>query len=390
MLFINDVAIYNKTVFIRCDFNVPIDQDGQITNDRRLKESLPTIRYAIDEKAKVVLASHLGRPQGKNDTHLSLKNVGKRLETLLDINVLLLHDCVGTDVEKAIKTMKPGEVVLLENLRFDNGEIKNDPMFVKSLAKLADVYVNNAFGTSHRLHASIYGVPKIMKVAVAGFLLKKEIAYFKKVLYNPIRPFVSILGGAKMEGKIKAIKNLLKLSDKILIGGKLAFPFIVGIGKKIGIKYDDDIMKTVDEILSMLKTTDKKLYLPVDVVSSDDTNKPNAIKVVPVEEIPIGWHGVDIGPATVKLFSEAIEDVRTIFWNGPMGIYENDLFSRGTFSLAHHVADSYALTIIGGGDTADAIYRANEAENMSFISTGGGAALQLISGKPLPGLEVLN
>lgn len=389
MLFINDVAVYNKTVFIRCDFNVPIDQDGQITNDRRLKESLPTIRYAIDEKAKVVLASHLGRPKGR-DAHLSLRNVSKRLETLLGIDVLLLPDCIGPNVEKIINAMKPGEVVLLENLRFNIGETKNDPAFVKSLSRLADVYINNAFGTSHRLHASIYGMPKTMKVAVAGFLLKKEIGYFKKVLDNPIRPFVSILGGAKMEDKIKAMKNLLKLSDKILIGGKLAFPFIVGIGKKIGLEYSDDIMETVDEILSMLKTTDKKLYLPVDVVSSDDINMPHAIKVVPVEEIPIGWHGVDIGPATVKLFSEAIEDVRTILWNGPMGIYENDLFSRGTFSLAHHVADSYALTIVGGGDTADAIYRSDEAENMSFISTGGGAALQLISGEPLPGLEVLN
>jgi len=228
-----------------------------------------------------------------------------------------------------------------------------------------------------------------MDVAVAGFLLKKEISYFKKVLDNPVRPFVSILGGAKLEGKIDAIKNLLSLSDKILIGGKMAFPFIVALGKEIGIHYDDKILNTAKEILSELKTTKKRFYLPVDLVVTDNIDNGSTVKIVPVEEIPKGWYGTDIGPATVKLFGEAIADSRTILWNGPMGIYENDLFSRGTFSIAHYIADSYALTVVGGGDTADAVYRAQEAENMSFISTGGGAALELISGKKLPGLEIL-
>ncbi len=385
MLFINDIVIAGKSVFIRCDFNVPIDQDGQVNDDRRIREALPTIRYAVDERAKVILASHLGRPNGY-DKSLSLKNICRRLETLLHTNIILAPDCVGEAVEEIIKKMKPGEIVLLENLRFHKGETQNDSAFAQSLAKLAQIYVNNAFGTSHRRHASIFGMPKIMDVAAAGFLLKKEISYFKKVLNNPIRPLVSILGGAKLKDKIGAIKNLLELSDKILIGGKMAFPFIVGLGKDLEIKYDDEITEIVKEILFALKTSKKRFYLPVDVVAADSITNSTAIKIVPIEEIPKGWYGVDIGPATVKLFGEALADARTILWNGPMGIYENDLFSRGTSSIAHYVADSYALTVVGGGDTADAIYRAQEDENMSFVSTGGGAALRLISGKELPGL----
>lgn len=388
MLSINDIVIAEKSVFIRCDFNVPIDQDGQINDDRRIREALPTIRYAVDERAKVILASHLGRPDGY-DKSLSLKNIRRRLETLLHTNIALAPDCVGEEVEEMIKKMKPGEIILLENLRFHKGETQNDPAFAQSLARLAQIYVNNAFGTSHRRHASIFGMPKIMDVAAAGFLLKKEISYFKKVLDNPIRPLVSILGGAKLKDKIGAIKNLLEISDKILIGGKMAFPFIVGLGKDIGMKYDDEITEIVKEILSALKTSKKRFYLPVDVVAADSITNSTAIKIVPIEEIPKGWYGVDIGPATVKLFGEALADTRTILWNGPMGIYENDLFSRGTSSIAHYVADSYALTVVGGGDTVDAIYRAQEAENMSFVSTGGGAALRLISGKELPGLAVL-
>ncbi len=388
MLFINDISVSGKAVFIRCDFNVPIDQDSQINDDRRIREALPTIRYAIDEKAKVILASHLGRPNGY-DKRLSLKPVARRLETLLHADVPLAPDCIGKSVTDMIAKMKPGEVILLENLRFHKEETENGPTFAKALAQLAQIYVNNAFGTSHRKHASIFGMPKVMDVAVAGFLLKKEISYFKKVLDNPVRPFVSILGGAKLEGKIDAIKNLLSLSDKILIGGKMAFPFIVALGKEIGIHYDDKILNTAKEILSKLKTTKKRFYLPVDLVVTDNIDSGSAVKIVPVEEIPKGWYGTDIGPATVKLFGEAIADARTILWNGPMGIYENDLFSRGTFSIAHYIADSYALTVVGGGDTADAVYRAQEAENMSFISTGGGAALELISGKKLPGLEIL-
>src|SRR3972149_5558934 len=353
-LTIRDVNIKNKRVFIRVDFNVPINSELNITDDTRIRSALPTINYAIDEGAKIILASHLGRP-------------------------------------KVMNNMEPGDVVLLENLRFYPGEEGKDDEFAKKLAALADVYVNDAFGTSHRSHSSVVGITKYVRPAVAGFLVKKEIEYVEGVMANPARPFVSILGGAKVSGKLGMIENLGKKVDKVIIGGGMAFTFLKAMGYEVGNSLvEPEMLEISIQIYKSARQRGIKFYLPVDCVVAPDLEPGSQTMIVPVQEIPKDWKALDIGPASVKLFTEAIANARTILWNGPMGVFEIDAFSRGTFAVAHAVAESYALTIVGGGDTANAVDKARESENMSFISTGGGAVLQMLEGKPLPGIMALD
>ncbi len=387
---IEDLQLSNKRVIIRADFNVPLDDSLQVADDTRIRSTLPTINRAIDEGAKVILCSHLGRPKGRFDPKLSLAPVAKRLQRWLGKDVLFAPDCVGPSVEKLVARMKPGDVLLLENLRFHPEEEKNDVEFSKALASLGDVYINDAFGAAHRAHASIVGIPKFIKESAAGYLLKKEIEYLEGAVENPIRPFVAILGGAKVSGKIGVIENLGKKVDKVIIGGGMAFTFIKAIGLEIGNSLvENDMLDFAKGVQEHALSRGVKFYLPVDCVVAASREPGAETKIVPVQEIPKDWYALDIGPASVKLFTEALQNAKTILWNGPMGVFEMDAFARGTMAIAHAVANAYALTIIGGGDTALAVHRAGESENMSFISTGGGAALELLEGKALPGLVAL-
>src|SRR5512143_1580519 len=387
---IEDLDIRNKRLFIRVDFNVPLDENQNITDDTRIRSSLPTINYAIDGGAKIILASHLGRPKGKPDPKYSLFPVAKRLQRLLEREVTFLPDCVGPEVEKAVKAMKPGDVALLENLRFHPEEEQNDPGFSKALAGLCDYYVNHAFGTAHRAHASTEGITHFVPKSVAGFLLKREVDYLQGAVANPVRPFVAILGGAKVSGKIGVIENLQDKVDKVLIGGGMAFTFLKAMGYEVGDSLvEPDMLEFAENIRLKARKRGVKFYLPVDCVIAHSLDQGAETKIVTSQEIPVGWRALDIGPASVKLFSEALGNAKTIIWNGPMGMFERDEFSRGTTAVAHAVADSYALSIVGGGDTDLAVHKAGESENMSFISTGGGASLELLEGKELPGLASL-
>ncbi len=388
-LSIDELNIRGKRIFIRADFNVPLDDNLRITDDGRIRSTLPTINYAIDEGARVILASHLGRPKGKPDPRFSLAPVAKRLHRLLDKEVVFAPDCIGQQVESLVSKMKDGDVVLLENLRFHPEEEKNDEVFARNLAKLADFFVNDAFGAAHRSHASTVGIAKFLPSA-AGFLMKREIEYLKGVVNNPVRPFVAILGGAKVSGKIGVLEHLEAKVDKVLIGGGMAFTFIKAMGYEVGDSLvENDMLETAERIRVKLKDAGIKFYLPVDCVIAQTLEPGAETKIVPTMEIPKGWRALDIGPATVKLFSIALSNAKTILWNGPMGIFEIDAFSRGTFSIAHSVADAYALTIVGGGDTDLAVHRAGVSDALSFISTGGGASLQLLEGKELPGIAAL-
>lgn len=388
-LTIEDLPIKGKRVFIRTDFNVPLDDNMVITDDRRVRSTLPTINYAIDEGAKVILASHLGRPKGKVEPRFSLAPVAKRLQRLLNKEVIFAPDCIGSQVEGIVAKMKEGDVLLLENLRFHPEEEKNEEAFAKSLSRLADYYINDAFGAAHRAHASTVGIAAFLPAA-AGFLLKKEIEYLKGVVDNPVRPFVAILGGAKVSGKIGVLENLANKVDKVIVGGGMAYTFIKAMDYEIGDSLvESDMLDLAKSIMDKLRKNNVKFYLPVDGVIAQSIEAGAETKIVTTQEIPKAWRALDIGPASVKLFSEAIQDAKTIIWNGPMGVFEIDAFSRGTFSIARTVADAYALTIVGGGDTDYAVHMAGVSDAITFISTGGGASLQLLEGKDLPGISAL-
>jgi phosphoglycerate kinase len=383
-------VLRDKRVIIRADFNVPLDDSHQITDDTRIRSTLPTINRAVDDGAKVILCSHLGRPNGMFDPRYSLAPVAKRLGRLMGKEILFAPDCIGPAVVGIVANMQPGDVLLLENLRFHQGEEENDDNFSKALAALGDVYINDAFGAAHRTHASIVGITKFIPVSAAGFLLKKEIEYLEGAVENPVRPFVAILGGAKVSGKIGVIENLGKRVDKVIIGGGMAFTFLKAKGTEIGNSLvENDMLDFAKGIEDHALSRGVKFYLPVDCVVAASREPGAESKIVPVQEIPKGWYGLDIGPASVKLFNEAVQNAKTILWNGPMGVFEIDAYARGTLAMAHAIADAYALTIVGGGETALAVHRAGESENMSFISTGGGAALELLEGKQLPGLTAL-
>jgi phosphoglycerate kinase len=344
----------------------------------------------VDEGAKVILCSHLGRPKGAFDPKYSLAPVAKRLGRLLGKEVIFAPDCIGPAVEKLVAKMNPGDVLLLENLRFHPEEEKNDDTFSKALSALGDVFINDAFGAAHRAHASTVGITKFIKDCAAGALLKKEVEYLEGAVANPVRPFVAVLGGAKVSGKIGVIENLGKRVDKVIIGGGMAFTFLKAKGLEIGNSLvEKDMLDFARGIEDHALSRGVKFYLPVDCVVAASRAPGAETKIVPVQEIPKDWYGLDIGPASVKLFSEAMQDAKTILWNGPMGMFEIDAFARGTLSMAHTIANAYALTIVGGGETALAVHRAGESDNISFISTGGGAALELLEGKPLPGLVAL-
>ncbi len=387
---IEKVDLKGKRVFIRADFNVPLDENGNITDDTRIRSTLPTINYALDAGAKVVLASHLGRPKGKPDAKYSLAPVALRLNRLLNKEVKFAKDCIGPDVEHLVQGMRPGDVLLLENLRFHPEEEKNDEGFSRALAAFTDVYVNDAFGTAHRAHASTYGITKFVRQSVAGFLMKKEIDYLQKTVANPARPFVVILGGAKVSGKIGVIENFQNRADKIIVGGAMAFTFSKARGQEVGNSLvENDMLEMAQRLRKGVRDKGVKFYLPVDFVVAESLGDGAATKIVTSQEIPKGWVGLDIGPATTRLFAEAIQDAKTIIWNGPMGMFEKDAYSRGTFAIARSVADAYATTIVGGGDTDVAVHRAGVSDSITFISTGGGASLELLEGKELPGLAAL-
>ncbi|MEK6640956.1 MAG: phosphoglycerate kinase [Nitrospirota bacterium] len=387
---IDDVVLRDKRVIIRADFNVPLDDSHQITDDTRIRSTLLTINRAVDDGAKVILCSHLGRPKGKFDPKYSLAPVAKRLGRLMGKDILFAPDCIGPAVEGLVAKMKPGDVLLLENLRFHKEEEENDDGFSKALAALGDVYINDAFGAAHRAHASTVGITKFIPASAAGFLLKKEIEYLEGAVENPMRPFVAILGGAKVSGKIGVIENLGKRVDKVIIGGGMAFTFLKAKGLEIGNSLvENDMLDFAKGIEDHAFSRGVKFYLPVDCVVAVSRELGAESKIVPVQEIPKDWYALDIGPASVKLFNEAVQNAKTILWNGPMGVFEIDAYARGTLAMAHAVANAYALTIVGGGETALAVHRAGESENMSFISTGGGAALELLEGKQLPGLTAL-
>lgn len=379
-----------KRVFLRVDFNVPLDEKGNITDDTRIRAVLPTINYALDCSAKIIVASHLGRPKGEKNSKYSMAPAARRLSRLLDKDVVLAPDCIGSKVESLVQGMKPGDVLMLENLRFYPGEEKNDPDFARSLAELADIYVNDAFAVSHRAHASVEAVTRFMPVIAAGFLMKNEMAFFDRAMKNPVHPLVAILGGAKVSGKIQVIDNLLTKVDKIIVGGGMAFTFLKALGYDIGKSLvEEQLLETALNTYNKAREKGIKFYLPIDCVVADRFDPAAEIKITPIQEIPQDWMALDIGPATMTLFSEALQNAKTIIWNGPMGVFEMDAFSRGTFAMVSAVANSYALTIVGGGDTDVAIHRAGEFAKISYISTGGGAFLELLEGKKLPGIKVL-
>ena len=389
-LFINELDLKDKKVFVRVDYNVPFDEQGNITDDARIRATLPTINYLLDEGAIIILASHLGRPGGKALPEFSLKPVARRLNRLLNKEVMLARDCIGTEVKKQVDVMQPGDVLLLENLRFHKGEEENDPEFAKELASLCDVMVQDAFGNCHRTHASMVGMNKEVSQSAAGFLVKRELDYFEKAVTTPSRPVVAIVGGAKVSDKIKIIENLVKKVDKIIIGGAMAFPFLVVHGYGVGkAKVDENVAMKVLMINQLAKERGVKIYTPVDFVIADKFNGNAETKLVTFQEIPDDWFALDIGPASTKLFTEAMQNAKTILWNGPMGAFEIDAFSRGTYSMVESVVTAYALTIVGGGDTDLAFHRMGESYKVSFISTGGGAFLELLEGKELPGIAAL-
>ena len=389
-LSIRDIDVAGKKVFMRVDFNVPLDANQNITEDARIQAAVPTIQYAMERGAVVVLGSHLGRPKGEKKPEFSLKPVAVRLAELLGKPVNFLDDCIGAAVKQAISDAQPGDVILLENLRFYKGEEKNDPEFSKQLAEEIDCVVNDAFGTAHRGHASNFGITQYVSPTVAGLLLEKEIEYFGKVIDEPQRPVVAILGGAKVSGKLQVITNLMKKVDKLLIGGGMMFTFLKAQGLSIGDSMvEDDLIDTAKDILKQAAETGVELVLPTDCVVADKFDAAANTQLVSVNAIPDGWRGLDIGPDSVALFKKALEGARTIVWNGPPGVFEMEAFSKGTVDLANAVAASDAVSIIGGGDTVSAINKAGVGDKVSFISTGGGASLELLEGKDLPGIVAL-
>ena len=392
---IKDLDIDGKRVFIRCDFNVPKDSEGNITDDRRIREALTTIRYCIDRDCKIILASHYERPKpGVYESKYSLKPVVRRLVRLLKIadDIQLADDVVGVDAKSKAEALKGGEVLVLENLRYEAGETQNDEAFAKELASMVDIYINDAFGACHRAHASIDAMPREFddEHKAAGFLLTKEVNFFQKTLENPVRPFVAVVGGSKVSGKLEALRQLLDKVDKVIIGGGMAFTFLKAQGKEIGNSLvEDDLLDEARTIMIKARKQGVKFYLPVDVVCADEFSDKGHIKHVPSQEIPKDSMGLDIGLASSELFKQVIQDAQTIIWNGPMGVYEMDRFSKGSLQISHDIAATEATTIVGGGDTADVAQKAGDVDGMTFVSTGGGASLNLIEGKKLPGIEAL-
>ncbi len=386
---IEDIDVNGKRVLVRCDFNVPQDEEGNITDDRRIVAALPTIKYLMEHNAKVILCSHLGRPKGEFNMKYSLKPIAKRLSELLGKKVHMADDVIGDSAKSLAASLREGDVMLLENVRFHKEEEANDMAFSKALAELADVYVNDAFGTAHRAHASTEGVAKYLP-AVCGYLIQKEINVMGKALNNPVRPFVAILGGKKVSDKINVITNLIDKVDELLIGGGMAYTFFKAKGYEIGKSIcEDDKVELAKELMEKAAHKGVKLLLPIDNVVATEFSNDAESKVVASNEIPADWEGVDIGPETVKLYGDALKNAKTVIWNGPMGVFEFDKFAVGTNEIAKILGGLDAITIIGGGDSAAAIEKGGFADKMTHISTGGGASLEFLEGKELPGIACL-
>jgi phosphoglycerate kinase len=387
---IKDINLSGKRVLFRVDVNVPLDEHQNITDDSRIRAVLPTLEYALDHNAKLIVASHMGRPKGVEPAQ-SLTPVAKRLGRLLKEDVVMAKDCVGSEVKELVNKMKTGNVVLLENLRFHPEEQKNDDTFAKALAELCDVYINDAFAVCHRTNASVVAITKFAPLAGAGFLLQRELNYFEKAMADPHRPLVAIVGGEKVSSKIGTLENMLHHVDKLIIGGAMANTFLKSYGHDVGkSRVEMDLIEVAASVMRKAAEKGIKFYLPVDAVVASHFDEKAEIKIVPIQEIPQDWMALDIGPATSLLYSQVLYDGKTIIWNGPMGVFEMDAFSRGTFAMARSVANSYALSIVGGGDTDVAIHKSGETDRITYISTGGGAFLSLLEGKTLPAVAALD
>ncbi len=391
MKFIDQFSLKDKKILFRFDYNVPLDGSRHITDDTRIRATLPTLNYALDEGSQIIIASHLGRPKGKVKPEFSLAPVARRLSRLIQKEVRLAPDCVGPETTALVAAMKPGDVILLENLRFHPEEEKNDEDFARQLAAYADIYIDDAFGNAHRAHASNVAITKFVKECGGGFLMKKEVNYFQKCLEKPARPFVAIIGGSKVSGKLEALVNLIRKVDKMIIGGGMAFTFLKALGYEVGKSLvEEDLMPKALEVVQTARETGVKFYLPVDCVMAEEMSAQAETKIVPIQEMNSHWMGLDIGPATITLFTEALANAKTIVWNGPMGVFEIDAFGRGTAAMVHSIANSYAMTIVGGGDTDVAVHKTGESDKITYIATGGGASLELLEGKVLPGIAALD
>ena len=387
---IHDIDVKEKKVLVRCDFNVPLDEDKNITDPKRIKSSLRTIRYLITNQAKVILCSHLGRPKGKFNKNFSLKPVAEYLSCKLGLKVKLAEDVVGESAKKIVSSLNCGEVALLENLRFHEEETQNDPTFAQKLASLADVYIDDAFGVCHRAHASTVGVTKYLPSAI-GFLVEHELSVMGNALKSPERPFVAILGGAKVSDKINVISRLLEIVDTLIVGGGMSYTFTNALGYSVGTSIcETDKVDLAKDMMAKAKENDVKLILPIDNKVGSEFDSDTEVKVVDADQIPDGWMGLDIGPKTEEIFSEAIKKARTIIWNGPMGVFEWKNFSHGTKTVAEAVAESDAVSIIGGGDSSAAIELFGLSDKVTHVSTGGGASLQFLEGRPLPGIDAID
>lgn len=386
---IRDIDVSGKKVLVRCDFNVPQDENGNITDTRRIRGAVPTIKYLLGHGAKVILCSHLGRPKGEVNPKFSLAPVQKELSKELGTDVKLAADIIGESAKSLTSNMKEGEVVLLENVRFDKREEENDREFSKELASLAEIYVNDAFGTAHRAHSSTAGVAEFLP-AVSGFLIEKEIKFLGDALNNPERPFVAIMGGKKVSDKITVINKLLDKVDTLIIGGGMSYTFFKAMGRNIGNSIcEDDKLDLARELMKKAEEKNVKFLLPIDVTVANDYSENAESKIVKADEIEDGWEGLDIGTDTSKLYAETIKNAKTIMWNGPLGVFEFDKFSRGTNEMAKALSGLDATVVIGGGDSAAAVEKAGLADKMTHISTGGGASLEFLEGKELPGIECL-
>jgi phosphoglycerate kinase len=392
-LSIDDLKMKGKRVLMRVDFNVPLNENLEVTDDNRIQAALPSIKKIISSGGKAILMSHLGRPKGKPNDKYRMAPAAKQLSKLLGKNVLTLTDCVGPEVEKAIAAMKEGDVAMLENLRFYEGEEKNDPEFCKKLAALGDLYVNDAFGTAHRAHASTEGVTKFFKQSAAGYLIEKELQYLGNAVENPKRPFVAILGGAKISGKIDVIENLMNKVDAILIGGGMAYTFFKAQGLSIGKSLlEEDKIELAKDVLKKCAAQKVNFVLPVDNIIAQEISDTAEIKTTKDANVPDGWLGVDIGPKTITKFQDVLKTAKTIIWNGPMGVFETEQFAKGTMKIAEllaDVTDKGAITVIGGGDSAAAVAQAGLKDRITHVSTGGGASLEFLGGLALPGITTL-
>jgi phosphoglycerate kinase len=390
MKHLEDLDYQGKAVFLRVDFNVPLDENGNIRNDTRIRASLPTIKYLVEHGARLVIASHLGRPKGKVDPKMSLKPAAARLGELIRAEISMAPDCIGEEVDRLKKGLKPGQILVLENVRFHAGETSDDDEFAQKLARGIDCYVNDAFGSCHRAHASVVAITRHVKEKAAGYLLEKEVKYLSRAVRSPEKPYVAVLGGAKVSDKIEVIQNLLNKADDVLIGGAMAYTFFkaqgFGVGKSL---VEDDKLALAREILE--KAAEKKVnfYLPLDHVLSTGTTKDAEARLADAFPFPDGWMAVDIGPKTVAEYGRIISRARTIFWNGPLGVFEIDKFAQGTMKIARAVADSGAVSIVGGGDSIAAVQKAGVSDRITHISTGGGASLEFLANETLPGIEAL-